>query len=183
MIFVLCISSLVSLYLSQQEALLKIPTVIQCFPFFPLLSCCIGSYLNGRESRHVAANGRCRQQKSIRQSESEIEEVSYRFFCLFLVNFSELVWFTPVRYYFEPSRDEHILIVNEKSCLHSCFFPWFLADPLVIRYEWEMEEVGEMIFALPTLRCSTARLWNMESQTGILSMHKLGDEHLGKTEN
>lgn len=174
MIFVLCISSLVPLYLSQQEALLKIPTVIQCFPFFPFLSCCIGSYLNGRESRQVAANGRCRQQKSIRQSGSEIEEGSYRFFCLFLVNFSELVWFTPVRYYFEPSRDEHILIVNEKSCLHSCFFPWFLADPLVIQYEWEMEEVGEMIFALPTLRCSTARLWNMESQTGILSMHKLG---------
>lgn len=174
MFFVLCSSSLVPLYPSQQEAVLEIPTVIQCFPFFPLLSCCIGSCLNGRESRQVAAAGRCRQQNSLRQSGSEIEEGSYRFLCLFLVNFSELVWFTLVRYYFEPSKDEHILIVNEKSCLHSCFFPWFLADPLVIWYEWEMAEVGEMIFALPTLGCSTARLWNMESQTGILSMHKLG---------
>lgn len=158
MIFVLFVSSRVPLYPFQQEAVLKVPTVIQCFPFFPLLSCFIGSYLNGRESRQVAADGRCRQQKSIRQSGSEIEEGSYRFLCLFLGNFSELMWFTLVRYYFEPHRDEHILTVNEKSCLHSCFFPWFLGDPLVIRYEWEMAEAGELIFVLPTLRCSTERL-------------------------
>lgn len=140
MIFVPCISSLVPLYPSQQEAMLKVPRVIQCFPFFPLLSCFIGSYLSGRESRQVAASGRCRQQKSIRQPGSEIEEGSYRFLCLFLVNFSELVWFTLVRYYFEPSKDEHILLVSESSCLHSCLFPWFLADTLVIRYEWEIGE-------------------------------------------
>lgn len=98
--------------------------VIHCFTFSPFLSY-FGSYLYGGESRQVATNCRCRQQKSIRrQAVSEIEEGSYRFLCLFLVSFLELVWFTLVRYYFEPSRDEHIPIVNKNGCLHSCFFPW-----------------------------------------------------------
>lgn len=55
---------------------------------------------------------------------NEIEGGSYRFLSLFLVSFSELVWFTLVRYYSQPRRDEHIPMVNKKGCLHSCFFPW-----------------------------------------------------------
>lgn len=67
------------------------PHRIHCFAFCLFLSC-FGGYVYGGESRKVATNCWCRQKKSIRrQAGSEVEEGSYRFLCLVLVSFSEVV--------------------------------------------------------------------------------------------
>lgn len=63
-----------------------------------------------------------RLQKSVSsQTGSEIGGGTYRFLRLFLVSFSELVWFRLVRYYFELGWDKHIPLVYQMLSAASQF--------------------------------------------------------------
>lgn len=72
--------------------------------------------------RSRVASCQYRLQKSISsQTGSEIRGGSYRFLRLFLVSFSELVWFRLVRYYFEWGWDKHISLMHQMFSAASQF--------------------------------------------------------------
>lgn len=78
--------------------------------FFPLISPSpLSHYCMETADRSTIACCQYRLQKSISsQTGSEIGGGSYRFLWLFLVSFSELGWFSLVRYYFQLGWDKHI---------------------------------------------------------------------------
>lgn len=86
--------------------------------FFPFLVTTSWEQANGSR----VACCQYRLQKSVSsQTGSEIGGGSYRFLRLFLVSFSELVWFRLVRYYFELGWDKHIPLVHQMLSAASQF--------------------------------------------------------------